>query len=387
MKASAESRRIGLLLKMVREKSLLPRPEFQRRTVWTTPDKVAFIETILSNFPFPEIYIAASSVDTSSGDATEMLVDGQQRMQTIDDYFRGISPFKSTRAIARYKDLTEDQKRDFLNYEVAVRNLGINDEPTIREVFRRMNRTSYSLNDMERFNAVYLGIFKRFAETLAELDFFKDVRLFSSTDIRRMKDVSYVASLVATMMSTYFNRDDEIETYLETYNDSFPQLAELNARFEAVVAFLRELNLPGKSRAWRKVDFYNLAVEVDRQLFASHKRPDAREAAHALSSFYEAVERARYDIPDDEDVKRYFEATLQNTNDRYQRIARGEVIKKILESVKSEPFKISVPEQEPPLTDLIALEEEADAAEAIAVAELGVADEDIAVEDDGSQPQ
>src|SRR5690606_26106134 len=126
MKASAESRRIGLLLKMVREKSLLPRPDFQRRTVWTNPDKVAFIETILSNFPFPEIYIAASSVDTESGEATEMLVDGQQRMQTIDDYFRGISPFRSSRSIKAYKDLEEDQKKDFLNYEVAVRNLGIN---------------------------------------------------------------------------------------------------------------------------------------------------------------------------------------------------------------------------------------------------------------------
>jgi hypothetical protein len=362
---------------MVREKSLLPRPEFQRRTVWTTPDKVAFIETILSNFPFPEIYIAASSVDTKSGEATEMLVDGQQRMQTIDDYFRGIAPFKSTRAITRYKDLTEDQKRDFLNYEVAVRNLGINDEETIREVFRRMNRTSYSLNDMERFNAVYLGLFKRFAETLAEFSFFKDVRLFSSTDIRRMKDVSYMASLVATMMSTYFNRDDEIEAFLETYNDSFPQLAEMNARMEAVVDFLRDLNMPERSRAWRKVDFYNLAVETDRQLFAGNKRPDSGAAARALTAFYESVEQARYDPPTDENVKRYFEATLQNTNDRYQRIARGDVIRTVLESVPSSAFKVEVPEQEPALTDLIELEEEADAAEDTATSQAIVSDEDI----------
>jgi hypothetical protein len=348
---------------MVREKSLLPRPDFQRRTVWTNPDKIAFIETILSNFPFPEIYIAASSVDTTSGEATEMLVDGQQRIQTIDDYFRGVSPFRSSRSIKAYKDLEEEQKKDFLNYEVAVRNLGINEEGTIREVFWRMNRTAYNLNDMERFNAVYLGLYKKLSEALAETEFLKEIRLFSSTDVRRMKDVSYMASLIATMMSAYFNRDDEVESYLETYNDAFPQLAEMNARFGAVVAFLHEMDLSERSRAWRKVDFYNLVVEADRQLFAGKRRPDPKQAGEALTALYEAVDKARHDPPTDENVRRYFEATLQNTNDRGQRIARGEVVRAILESLPHEPFEVEVPKEDPHLPDLAEIEEQADAAE------------------------
>lgn len=352
MKASAESRRISLLLKMIRDKSLVPRPDFQRRTVWTTPDKIAFIRTILESYPFPEIYLAASSVDTKSGDATEMLVDGQQRMQTIDDYFRGIAPFKTNRSITKYDDLEEEEKRSFLNYEVAVRNLGINDDDTIREIFRRMNRTSYSLNDMERFNAVYLGLFKKFSETVAENAFFKDVRLFSSTDIRRMKDVSYIASLLATMMSTYFNRDDEVESYLERYNDTFPQLPELNARVEAIIVFAEALKLPSKSRAWRKTDFYNFAVEVDRLQFSNKLRPDPVETSKVLSAFYQAVEEARHTPSSDESVRRYYEATLQNTNDRYQRIARGEVIRNLLQSVPSTDFEIVIPKEPPVLTDL-----------------------------------
>lgn len=352
MKASAESRRIGLLLKMIREDSLLPRPEFQRRTVWTNPDKVAFIETILSNYPFPEIYIAASSVDTQSGDATEMLVDGQQRMQTINDYFRGVAPFKSARSIKPYKDLPEEEKKDFLNYEVAVRNLGINDEPTIREVFQRMNRTSYNLNDMERYNAAYLGIYKQFVETLAETEFLKTIRLFSSTDIRRMKDVSYIASLVATMMSTYFNRDEEVEAFLETYNETFPKLAEMNARFEAMIEFIAEMALPSKSRAWRKVDFYNLAVEVDRQLFNQKRRPDPSESAAAITKLYSTVDLGRVEPIEDGSAKSYFDATLQGTNDRGPRIARGKVIQDILASVEHSPFELHVPAEEPKLEGL-----------------------------------
>jgi hypothetical protein len=251
-----------------------------------------------------------------------------------------------------------------------------------------MNRTSYNLNDMERFNAVYLGLFKRFAETLAENQFLKDVRLFSSTDVRRMKDVSYMASLVATMMSAYFNRDDEVETFLETYNDSFPQLAEMNVRFEAVVAFLRDMKLPQKARAWRKVDFYNLAVEIDRQLFSGKRRPDPAKTAEVLMELYDAVEAARQESPTEDRVKRYFEATLQNTNDRGQRIARGEVLRGLLESVPYSPFEIVVPTEEPRLTDLAEIEEEDDAAEAQSEDAVGKAsDVAVAVEDPGVAPE
>ena len=211
MKTAPESRKITSILKSLRDGYLQPTPDFQRRAVWTSKDKIAFIDTILLGYPFPEIYVASGEVDTETGDAIELLVDGQQRVRTIDEYFRGVKPFARTQQITRYSDLEEDQKRAFLNYDVSVRNLGIIDIDDIRAVFQRMNATSYDLNDMERFNAAYLGEFKQFCEHLAQDDFFIDNRVFSALDIRRMKDTSFVASLSATMMSDYFHRDDEVE--------------------------------------------------------------------------------------------------------------------------------------------------------------------------------
>jgi hypothetical protein len=352
MKASAENRRISLLLKLIREESLVPRPDFQRRTVWTSADKVAFIKTILEDYPFPEIYIAASSVDTSSGDAVEMLVDGQQRMRAIEDYFKGATPFRTSRSITAYKDLDEEQKRGFLNYEVAVRNLGINDEAKIREIFTRMNRTSYNLNDMERFNAVYLGVYKKFSETLAENEQIKQWRVFSSTDVRRMKDVSYMASVIATMMSTYFHRDDEIESYLEAYNENFPALPEMNARFMGAVEFIKGLLLPQESRAFRKVDFYNLVVEVDRQLWRQKRKPDLTFTGLMVTDFYKSVDAARHSESANEDVRTYYEATLQNTNDRTQRVIRGQIIQKLLDACPASPFELKIPTAMPELLNL-----------------------------------
>lgn len=339
MRTAADTRKISLLLKMEREGSLIPTPEFQRRAVWTTPDKVAFIETILAGFPFPEIYTAAGNVDTTTGEAVELLVDGQQRLRTIKDYFNGVSPFRLSRAIRRYKDLEEDEKKSFLNYDVAVRNLGLLDEERIREVFKRMNRTSYSLNDMERFNAVYLGEFKKFSELIASDSIFSDYKIFSANDIRRMKDVVYGASLVTTMMSQYFHRDDEVEEYLARYNDDFPDRSKIYARFLATVAYLRELDLPKEIRAFKKADFYTLFVEIDRQL-TSKLKPVPAQAREALIKLYSDVDLARSTGTEDERVARYVGTILQNTADRGARVARGEIVREVINAVAQEAIEI-----------------------------------------------
>ncbi len=37
----------------------------------------AFIDTVLLNFPFPEVYVAAGEVDVQTGEGKDLLVDGQ----------------------------------------------------------------------------------------------------------------------------------------------------------------------------------------------------------------------------------------------------------------------------------------------------------------------
>ncbi|MBB4155622.1 hypothetical protein GGQ80_003547 [Sphingomonas jinjuensis] len=333
MRTAPESRKVAALITSVRDKILIPRPDFQRRSVWTRQDKIAFIDTILSGLPFPEIYVASGTVDTVTGATTEVLVDGQQRITTIYEYFRGVPPFSASRTIKKYADLSEDQKREFLSYDVAVRNLGYLAEGDLVEVFSRMNSTSYDLNEIERYNAVYLGEFKKYSEEIAQKTFFNEIGLFSATDIRRMKDLSYIASLTAAMMSNYANRDDEVENYLAEYNDEFERSVEMKGRVEAVIDLIAQLSFAKGSPAYRKADFYTLAVELDRQIFKKSMKLDVEKLRDNLSKFYAAVQAARGGEVDRDDVRSYFEATLQNTNDRSQRIIRGRVLEAILESI------------------------------------------------------
>ena len=51
MKASASNRRLRTLLTGIRNKTLIPNPEFQRRLVWTSKDKRNFLETVLGGYP------------------------------------------------------------------------------------------------------------------------------------------------------------------------------------------------------------------------------------------------------------------------------------------------------------------------------------------------
>ena len=296
----------------------------------------------MDGYPFPEIYIAAGAVDTDSGETTDLLVDGQQRVRTIDEYFRGVRPFNTGRSITTYANLAQEEKKKFLSYDVAIRNMGMISDEQIREAFRRMNATSYNLNNMERYNAVYLGEFKKLAEIIASSEAFTRWRIFSPNDIRRMKDVSYATSIMATIMSNYFHRDDDIEEYLENYNEEFKESKLVASRVSEASKYIDELNLPKNLRVWGKADFYNLFVEVDRQLFKKERRPDVRAASDKLIAFYTAVSDSRTEPSDDPAVKKYYEATLQAANDRSARVARGEIIEGILAAIPGDEFRFEV---------------------------------------------
>ena len=88
--------------------ALITGPYYQRNLVWKKQHKFAFIKTILENFPFPEVYIASSEVDVEKMKATEVVVDGQQRLTTIVDYIKGANDFQNQKTIPSFDELSID---------------------------------------------------------------------------------------------------------------------------------------------------------------------------------------------------------------------------------------------------------------------------------------
>lgn len=331
MKTTATNRKVRELLTRLREQKLIPRPDFQRRLVWNNKDKSAFLETVLLSYPFPEVYVAAGDVNVETGEGIELLVDGQQRLTTLFQYFTGSPDLVLYGDVKPYASLTREQKESFLQYDVVVRDLGLVDIEVLRNVFQRINATRYALNAMEIHNSRFEGEIKAFAEQFAQRAFFDNHRVFSVAEIRRMQDVRFALTLAVTALSTYFNRDDELEEYLGRYNDEFPMRADLERELDSVLEFIDQMNFPRTSRLWKKADLFTAMIEIHAAVFKRQRLLKPEAVAVELTAFYSSVDNELRGEPDS-NPSRYYKAALQATNDRGSRVTRGEIVRAILDA-------------------------------------------------------
>ena len=326
MKTSPSSLKIRQLIRGVKDGTLIPRPEFQRRIVWTTDDKVRFVDTLLNVYPFPEIYLANGVVNVETSEGTQLIVDGQQRVTTIAQYFDGVLVLPST--IRPYNLLSKEEKDEFLNYDVAVRDLGSISSEDIIEVFKRINATKYSLNEIEINNAIYTGELMRLAEGLTTHEFFDTHRIFTPTDLKRMGDTRFVLQVIITMLSGYFNRDDSFDEFLAAYNDSFSERSEIVERLLKTFSFIEECGFPSKGRIWKKSDFFTVLIEIDRA-FQDGVALQPTAVLEALQEFYSEVDAQGSDSKNPA-VSVYYKAAVQASNDKGNRVRRGEIIRHVI---------------------------------------------------------
>ncbi|MFQ4135296.1 DUF262 domain-containing protein [Nodosilinea sp. PGN35] len=327
MKTAPTNKKVRELISLVKEGKLIPRPEFQRRLVWSRDDKNHFLDTVLRGYPFPEIYFADGDVDLETGEGTQLLVDGLQRVSTLIQYFDGDPDLRLT-TIKGYKELDQDGKRAFLQYDVAVRDLGSLSRDEIIEVFRRLNATKYSLLDIEVNNAVYAGKLKSFCEDFAQSSFFEQHKVFNALDYKRMGDLRFALSIVATMLQGYFNRDDAFEELLSRYNDDFPVADVISARITDTIDFIEECGFPPKSRVWKKADLFTLFSEIDRALHLSKLNLQPNETVESLEDFYQKVEESSLSEKTIHGI--YYKAAIQASNDRINRVRRGLIVDNVI---------------------------------------------------------
>ena len=341
MRTTASNKKVGELISDLKEGKLIPDPDFQRRLVWTTKHKINFLDTVLKGLPFPEIYIAAGSVDTKTGKRTTLLVDGQQRMTTLLEYFQGVRELKSE-AVKPYASLSPESQTEFLEYDVVIRDLGKIEMETIKEIFKRINMTQYALNSTERLNATFSGEFKRFCEEMSQHEFFVKHTVFTDADKKRMYDLSFTITLVITSMSSYFRRDELHESYLETFDAEFPDADRIEEELEQTFDFVDSCQLGADSRAWKHVDLLTLLVEVHAALYKDGLALDPAKAGASLAGFYRLVEEIdkssnKKEIMDGQDNHqfdargvRYLRAATRAATDKYSRVDRGGIIREVL---------------------------------------------------------
>lgn len=329
-------------------------PEFQRKLVWKKHHKYYFIETMLFNYPFPEVYIASAEMDVENLRSQEIVVDGKQRLTAIVEYIKGINDFAEQKKVPTFDSLSIDDKRDFLNYLVTVKDLKDIGMDKIKEIFQRINNTEYSLNINERNNAQYGDSeFAVFCKQMVDSDykpsddktdiildeaiknelnnFFQENEIFNENDKMRMFDVQYIMLIVSTFLEgDYYGRGQKVIEYLEKYNNSFENyLLSLNLLLKSIRT-IKNLKLSLKSYWYNKANLFTLIIELAK---VDVNNLDLQKLEMNLLNMETKVDLYFSDAENleiTEDERKYFEVARHGSHERAARIHRGNVVNKIL---------------------------------------------------------
>lgn len=335
-------------------------PEFQRKLVWRRQHKIEFIETILKNFPFPEVYLAPEKVDIEKLELRDMVVDGQQRLTAIREYIAGTGAFAQQSTIPSFAQLDQTAKEDFLNYEVSIRYLKNASSLQIKEIFQRINRTDYSLNRMERFHAAWgdselLCLAKQIIERNLEinlevvefkvphdqrawlLDFFGigvDDGLFSEAESNRMLALQYILVLLVTMIEKeYFHRNTNIEPAVQKFNELVPDAELIVNALTNTTKFVASLNLPKESIWQRKSSLFTLIIEL------SKYDPTFINSDNFKNTLIEIDKRVSLGQATT-DEKAFADYTREAVNEKKMREFRGKFVDKLINENLETPSQV-----------------------------------------------
>ncbi|MFA6499989.1 MAG: DUF262 domain-containing protein [Desulfurivibrionaceae bacterium] len=299
-------------------------PPYQRLSVWNLEYRQYFIDTILRNYPSPQIFL---DVEITTGGRTNYhVVDGKQRLSAILDYLEdkfSASRKHSTAAFSDkyYSELPPDVQNRFLRYIIPVEFLENADETELQTAFDRLNRNVAKLNAQELRNARYSGAFISLMETLADDPFWKDIGLATTARIRRMLDIEYVSEIFILTMDGIQDGKSYLDKAYSEYEEEIPDLEKHRRAYETCKTIISNLwpHL-GSERFSNFADFYSLWAAV-----AETGNLNIEATACNLTEFANSV-RAE---PTPAKAQSYLIAVTQGSNKGANRKLRAEILQEL----------------------------------------------------------
>lgn len=317
IKPSVTNPTIADIYEKIEDSKLDLSPDFQRKFVWTHEHQEQFLDTILNGYPFPEIYVCQGEVDTKKIRTTQKVIDGQQRLTTIKNYIEGFFQ-KTLKKVKPYDQLEQDEREDFLSYQIVVRDIGKIDHDLVREIFRRINLTKFKLEDIEIHNAIYDGKYIQAAKDLAadiDLDVFG---VFHESEFTRMVDIHFFLQVMSTLeRGGYYHRDNELEKCIAEFNDEYPNAKRVKSAILKSISIIEDLEFELDSIWFRKSNFFTLTVEI---CTAQSIPANLRERLLDFEKMIMDNKNTK-----DNDYGIYYSYMYAGTNNRKSRVIRSEL--------------------------------------------------------------
>jgi hypothetical protein len=269
VKRTPTTKDVGLLHQLFSDGQLKLAAEFQRNAVWPRPAKAYLIDTILNDRPIPLLFFQRIG-SAQTGRPSYSVIDGQQRLRAIFDYidnrFRLTQSAKSSPYFnKRFSDLTSDLQDRIRDYDLVIQELTGYSDDDIRDMFVRINKYVVQLSPQEMRHAKGEGRFHDFVEKLGKWNCWKTDKIFSASQLERMRAVEFAAELVILLVEGPQDKKASVDLYYGKYKDKFPEATQIESRLKSYIDWI-EKSLPNfSSTRYRKpVDLYALIGALDR---------------------------------------------------------------------------------------------------------------------------
>jgi hypothetical protein len=322
---------------------------FQRNYVWSKKNQIQLIESIVMGYPIPEIYIWNTGTDENTGDTRYSIVDGQQRTGAVFQYI--LNHFKLTDSALNkessyytrikgkyFKDLDIEDKKAIWAYAFSIRLVKNNvDRDDIVKMFLRLNSNNLTLNPQELRNAEFDGEFMQVVSRLSEEKFWDENNIFGLADRRRMRDISFISTLLVFMKQGI--QEDVTEKNLnkiyDLYNNSYPDKEDDIIKFNKLLNAINEIIEEKDNRKKvlnRNVHFYSLFTVLYE--ITSDEVPLNSQQLTNYRNFldnYDNDENLKEYFPDiTSDIYQYKSLSQEGTRDKNNRLHRHNIVKEII---------------------------------------------------------
>lgn len=348
-------------------------PYFQRESVWKEKDRIELIDTILKGFPIPAVFFCEGGTNLDTFKKQYYILDGKQRLESIFKFIKNEFKYEGK----KFGELSDEKKEAFSSYSIPVVQIYVNpkeNKDEIIEIFRRLNKNSYSLNKIEKEMAEYnshefISLCKIMTnyetvspEELSEyLEEMKNIEVddeneisieetpvslenslntfvttnnfnslntlyssrefFSEFQIRRQIPLQHLINAFGTLiLGEHVNRNLKKE-YFEEFSkyEKFEIVTEKALEIESAASIFQDVFTDDIDKWWKiKTNLYSFLVFFSKNLKAI-KEMDVMEIKRKINVF-----------KDTPDFESYRALCQERVNDRPNRIKREEIIEKII---------------------------------------------------------
>lgn len=310
--------------------------EYQRSPkVWPVAARSFLIETILLGYPMPK-FALYQITDLKSRTTIKEIVDGQQRSNTIMEFYRDELRLARSAGAEEiegrtYSQLGEEWQHKFLSYSLSVDLFVGATKEDIREVFRRVNSYQAPLNAEERRHAGFQGRFKwfiyhlsrRFAEAFGRIGTFTEMQLARMRDAKLLSEVTH-----AILHGITTTRDGDLTKLYERNDAAFPQAEDVDERLSSAMNVVLGLQQCHRGALVKHYQIYSLLLAImhaDSPVATlrphysfGRRRVDPLRATEALSRLAAAVQ----DEGSEPKLAPFVKASSEKTNVADHRVGR-----------------------------------------------------------------